>query len=494
LTSREALPKILEPMLGGEGPGIRRAAALVAVLLAALAVRSLYAVDQSPDMYSAEQTGTRMAQRYDDSAVAIIVGDGVLWPRVRDREKTGLLARPPGYALYLVAVYQTLGRSFLAAQLVQNVLTSLCCVLLVLVTARLVSWPVGVGAGLLAAILPQLGYTSALVLPDALSALPLLAALLIVAHAHPDGKARWWTSAAAGVLVGAGVWLRPNVVLLPPFLSLAILLVSRDRRRGLGHALALSLAAVLVVIPITIRNYVVFGEFVPVSLNGGLTLWQGVADAGGRERGARRHDTLVAEEEAIRYGKPEYLGWWAEPDGIWRDNDRYRRALEVIRDNPVRYARLMLWRMGRMLEFDSGEAPTVRRRAEPPAGFERGLRRHENVPATPLDELAFLWPGRAAAPLRPLVGPLQRLLVAVLLPLVALGAAALFWRDARRALLLLSVSLYYLLSESPFIYEWRVVAPMHYGLLAAAAAALGLAVDLVRRLARGKGARGQAAP
>ena len=208
---------------------IRRVATLAAVFALAFLVRSLYAVDQAPDMYSPEQTGTRMAQRYDDTAVAVLAGEGVLWPRVRDVQRTGLLARPPGYALYLIAVYETLGRSFVAAQLVQNALTSLCCVLLVLVAARLVSWPVGVMAGALAALSPQLGYVSALVLPDALSALPLLLALLLVALAHPDGKAGCWTSALAGALVGAGVWLRPNVVLLPPFLSLAILLVSRDR-------------------------------------------------------------------------------------------------------------------------------------------------------------------------------------------------------------------------------------------------------------------------
>ncbi|HKZ31604.1 MAG TPA: glycosyltransferase family 39 protein, partial [Vicinamibacteria bacterium] len=265
-----------------KGSLIRRAAALAAVFGLAFLVRSLYAVDQAPVMYSPEQTGTRMAQRYDDTAVAILSGEGILWPRVRDKQRTGLLSRPPGYALYLVAVYETLGRSFVAAQLVQNVLTSICCVLLVLVAARLATWPIGVTAGVLAALSPQLGYVSALVLPDALSALPLLLALLLLARAHPDGAWPWWTCALAGVLVGAGVWLRPNVVLLPPFLSLVILAVSRNRRRGLVHAVALSLAAVLVVIPITIRNYVVFGEFVPVSINGGLTLWQGVADAGGR--------------------------------------------------------------------------------------------------------------------------------------------------------------------------------------------------------------------
>ncbi len=471
----------------GKGQSIRRAAALVAVFVLALLVRSLYAVDQAPDMYSPEQTGTRMAQRYDDSAVAILAGEGILWPRVRDPKRTGLLARPPGYALYLIAVYETLGRSFVAAQLVQNALTSTCCVLLALAAARLCSWPIGVAAGVLAALSPQLGYVSALVLPDALSALPLLLALLLVAAAHPDGKAGFWASALAGALVGAGVWLRPNVVLLPPFLSLAILLVSRDRKRGLVHAVTLSLAAVLVVIPITIRNYVVFGAFVPVSTNGGLTLWQGVADAGGRELGARRHDTLVAEEESIRYGRPDYLDWWAEPDGIWRDNDRYRRALEVIRANPGSYARLMLGRMGEMLNYASGEAPSVRSEAPALAGFEASLVRRESAPPTPRDEVRFLAPGRLAAPLRPLVAALQPLLCAVLLPLVIAGAAALAWRDWRRTLLLVSVSLYYLLLESPFIYEWRVVAPMHYGLLAAAAAALVLPFELVARRVRARG-------
>jgi len=461
---------------------IGQAAALASVFALAFVVRSLYAVDQAPVMYSPEQTGTRMAQRYDDSAVGILAGEGVLWPRLRDRERTGLLARPPGYPLYLALVYATLGRGFFVTQLVQNLLTSLACVLLVLVAARLCSWPIGVVAGVLATLSPQLAHVSALVLPDALSALPLLAALLILAHAHPDGEAPWWASAAAGALVGVGVWLRPNVVLLPPFLSLAILLVSKQKKRGLVHAVALSLAAVLVVIPITIRNYVVFGAFVPVSINGGLTLWQGVADAGGRELGARRHDTLVAEEEAVRYRDPRYRDWWAEPDGIWRDNDRYRRALEVIRANPVRYARVMLGRMGEMLNYGSGEAPFVLEQAQPHGVPQSTLPARERVPATPPDEGRLLAPGRAAEPLRPLVAPLQRLASALLLPLLTLGAILLALRDWRRALLLLAIPLYYLLSESPFIYEWRVVAPMHYGLFAAAAAAIVAIFAGARRL------------
>jgi hypothetical protein len=449
---------------------LRRAAWLAGVFALAFLVRSLYAVDQAPDMYTPEQTGTRMAQRYDTAALGILAGDGILWPRVRDKERTGLLARPPGYALYLAAVYKTIGHSFFAAQLVQNLLTSLACVLLVLAAERLASWPAGVVAGVIAALSPPLGYVSALVLPDALSALPLMIALLLVARAHADGKGGVWISVLAGAVVGAGVWLRPNVVLLPPFLSLVVLLVARDRRRGLLHAVALSLAAVAVVIPITIRNYVVFGAFVPVSINGGLTLWQGVADAGGRELGAKRHDTLVAEEESIRYGNPRYRDWWAEPDGIWRDNDRYRRATEVIRANPGRFAGVMLGRMGEMLNYAAAEAPTVLR--VPPAPPEAGPVATSASRATARAEAArFLAPGRAAAPFRAPLAVAQAALSFVLLPLVVLGIVVLASQDWRRAALLLSISAYYLLSESPFIYEWRVVAPMHYGLFAAAGAA-----------------------
>src|SRR5258708_623105 len=165
-----------------------RAAWLFATFLLALAVRSLYAADLSAVMYSRVQPGTRMAWRYDEAAAGILSGDGILWPRDRDPSHTGILARPPGYPLYLALVYATLGRSFFAAQLVQNVLTSAGCVLLAIAAARLVSWRVGIGGGLMAAPSPHPAFSSNLVLPDALSAPPLLAAPVGLAPAHPSPR------------------------------------------------------------------------------------------------------------------------------------------------------------------------------------------------------------------------------------------------------------------------------------------------------------------
>src|SRR5262249_14811018 len=142
--------------------------------------------------------------------------------------------------------------------------------------ARLVSWPVGIGGGLIAALSPHLALSSNFILPDALSALPLLGALAVLARAHPGPVGRWWVSAAAGALLGAAAWLRPNTMLLSPLLAVVVVAIAHDRRRALGHAAALVLATLALVAPITLRNYAVFHEWVPLSINGGLTLWQGV--------------------------------------------------------------------------------------------------------------------------------------------------------------------------------------------------------------------------
>jgi 4-amino-4-deoxy-L-arabinose transferase-like glycosyltransferase len=478
--------------------GERRLSArpLLLVFLLAFAVRSLYAVDLGPFMYRPQQPGTRMIARYDDVAVRIMNGGGILYPTNPDPARTGLLARPPGYPLYLVAIYRILGRDLFAVQLVQNALTSFCCVLLALCAARVVSARVGLLAGLVAALSPHLGFASNLLLPDALSALPLLVALLLLARSHPDHRGGWsWI--AAGAVLGAGAWLRPNVVLLPGFLALVLVLLSRSRKRALLWAAGLVAAAGAMIIPITIRNWIVFHEFVPISTNGGLTFWQGVADAGGRDVGAYRRDRLVAAEEAQRYGKPEYADWWAEPDGIWRDHERYRRGWEVIGAHPAAFARTMLHRMAGMVAYDSGLAAPIALPGEHPPRLTIGSDGEIETPAQARQQQRagerFLLPGRALAWLRYPLRGLQVALIITLLPLVLVGCALLLYADVRAAVLLLALPAYYFLTESFFILEWRVVVPMHYGLFVGAAVATVVGARLIMDAVRSLRARRRAA-
>lgn len=463
-------------------PRLRMILAGFLAFVLALLVRGLYLADGVALLYTPDQDGTRMAKRYDDTARAILNGDGVLFPKVRDPARTGLASRPPGYSLFLASIYVTLGRSFPLVAAVQDVLTSLAMLVVFAFAYRLFGLSAGILAGLLVAISPHLAATSNLILADAIASIPLLVAFLA---ALPLVKGTTAQSRAPvrlvvmGLLIGVGVWIRPNVLLLGPFAALFLFLLLGRSRRALVLSSLMALTSVLVVAPITLRNWLVFGEFVPVSINGGITLWQGVADAGGREYGARVWDKQVIAEEAERYGRPDYLQWWAEPDGIARDHDRYRRATEVIKAKPLWYARAMVRRMGMMLAFTDGPKELLPRGAV--AKAEEG----ERVPLTPapeldasVDEAAFAKRAGVAGFLR---GPLRLIhRIWFVVPVLAWIGIVLALREAPAATLLwLIVPLYYLVFESPFLYEWRVAVPMQYFLLPFAAKTL---ADLASKL------------
>jgi hypothetical protein len=187
-------------------------------------------------------------------------------------------------------------------------------------------------------------------------------------------------------------------------------------------------------------------------------------------------------EEAERYGRPDYLRWWAEPDGIARDRDRYRRATEVIRAKPLWYARAMLGRMGMMLLFTDGPGELM------PEGAIVKVKEGERVPLVPapgldarIDEAAFAGRAGMASFLR---APLRLVHRGwFLVPVLAWIGILLSLREAPAATFLwLIVPLYYLIFESPFLYEWRVAVPMQYFLLPFAAKALAdLGALLTRR-------------
>ena len=450
--------------------------AAFAIFAIALLVRGLYLADGMASLYTSDQDGTRMSRRYDDTALGILHGDGVLFPREWDPARTGLASRPPGYSMFLAAIYATIGRSFPLTALAQDVLSSLAAALVFALARRVFGlWP-GVFAGLLVAISPQIAATSNLILADAVSSLPILVgfgiALPVISGGVGPGPGQVSRLVALGLLIGVGVWLRPNVLLLGPFTAVFLFFLLGAGRRALALSSLVAAVSLAVVTPITLRNWLVFGEFVPVSINGGITLWQGVADAGGREHGARMWDKQVIAEEAERYGRSDYLLWWAEPEGIKRDRDRYRRAMEVIKAKPGWYAQAMVRRMGSMMAYQDGPPALLPQRAigARATASEVPLQKSAEFDV-PVDEVSFAKTADAGWFLR---APL-RVLHENWLVVAVLGWIGIILRprtQSRVTIYWLIVPLYYLIFESPFLYEWRVAVPMQYFLLPFAGLAL----------------------
>jgi hypothetical protein len=433
-------------------PARKRLAAAFFLFALALGVRTLHAVDLRPVMGTPDQPDVRMSHRYEAQAEAIAEGDGILFHERADASDTESIARPPGYAAFLAAVHAALGPGPAPVQSVQNGLDSAAVVVLFLIGEALLGPAVGLAGGAIAAVAPHFGFFSNVVLPDEPCVLLVLVGLWCVTLGLRVRRSIA-LHALGGAAFGLSVWLRPNTLALPFFLAAGIVLL-RLRPRPWARAFALASTAAAVVAPITLRNYLVYGAFVPVSTNMGIVLWEGIADAGGERFGAFSADREVARDEARLLDEPRYREWWASPDGIARDRFRMRRSLAVIRANPGWFARAAVVRMGEMLDFVAAAPPLVEA-----GGIVRGVARALQVAVTGTFTLA---------------AALGVLLAGALAP--------------RRALFLSIVPLAYLLLQAPMHLEFRVTLPMH-AVLALFAGAAWVAALGVARAPRGSLAR-----
>ena len=368
-----------------------------------------------------------------------------------------LLGHPPGYSMLLSIIYRIAGESDVAVQLFQLVCQSLCAVLIFLIATELLPLSTGAIAGFMAAVAPQFSWNSILLLPDTLAALPLLLAVYLITRALK--KPFWAMTLLAGACVGLSCWLRANGLLLAPFLAVLIFLAF-PREVRLRMALALVAGFLLAIAPLTIRNAIVFGHFIPVSLGAGQTLLEGIADYDPEGRfGLPNTDMGLIEQEAVTHKRPDYAQTLFGPDAIKRDRERLAHGLAIIRAHPLWFLSVM-----------------VRRAAD--------MWRLERVPLTTTDNLS----SGLSRYVYFLLRIVQRLFItAVILPLVLIGLIILIRRRQFQVLgILLAVPGYYCCVQSILHTEYRYVLTLHYLLFVFAAVAINhLGFWLRNRLNRG---------
>ena len=360
-----------------------------------------------------------------------------------------LMGHPPGYPILLSLVYRAIGDSDSAIQLLQITLDSLSVVIILLLTFELFPAAIGIIAGVLTAFAPQFSWNSLTLLPDSLAGLPVLLALLLVARSrnqnHRTNRSELLSMFIAGALIGVSCWLRANALLLAPFL-IVLLLVIRKRAARWRPALALVGGALLIIAPLTIRNAMVFGSFIPVSLGAGQTLLEGIADYNSDgSLGLPQTDVELTRAEAEAFHRPDYANSLFSPDGIERDRARLARGVAVVRAHPFWFFGVMVRRAASMLKL---ERTPLRLQSNSAVGWQR----------------LFQLPLRFV----------QKLFItAIFLPLTLLGAYLLgYQRQFQTLALLLVVPFYYFCMQSALHTEYRYVLVIHYFLFVLAAVGL----------------------
>jgi 4-amino-4-deoxy-L-arabinose transferase-like glycosyltransferase len=220
------------------------------------------------------------ARAYARIATAISEGEGFTQgPQTQRLHLQPASNYTPGLPLLVAGVYEVRGGpNEMAARILLALLSSLAIPLAFFLGKRLGGPLAGSLAAIPVTIYPALLEYSGMLMTEPLGTTLLAATILAFLRAW-EGPRRWpW--ALAGLLLGAMAMLRPEYLLLLAVLpAIALLRLGRENG-GLTWSRVAPVAltvgcACLVVLPWTVRNFVVLDRFVPLSTGGGQVLYQG---------------------------------------------------------------------------------------------------------------------------------------------------------------------------------------------------------------------------
>jgi 4-amino-4-deoxy-L-arabinose transferase-like glycosyltransferase len=181
---------------------------------------------------------------------------------------------PPLFSVALAGVYELVGTGsdetrWTAGRAFDALLGAVAVGLISLIALRLWGPLPAFVAGVIAAVYPPLVLVGSTLMSEPMFIVLVLAAVLAaLVHRASPHRLRW--AVLTGVLVGLGALTRGNGVVLVIPLGF---LIWNERPRGSWRALqaplALVAAAIVTLVPWTIRNLDAFGEFVPVTTETG---------------------------------------------------------------------------------------------------------------------------------------------------------------------------------------------------------------------------------
>ncbi|GIM45621.1 membrane protein [Collibacillus ludicampi] len=200
--------------------------------------------------------------------------------------------RPPGYPFFLVLVY-SLDPSILAAKIANVLLSLVWIVCAYLLVRRYFNERTGLWAALLTAVFPPaVSYTS--LLSTEILAVTLILVILCFFAYRTGGR---WNPLLLGTFMGMLSLVKPQYAVFPALYACMLWWERRgqrlqqkrsagaqgwtERRKGLwSRIFSISVPVIyagvfmaLVISPWTLRNYLVFHRFVPISTNGNFVLY-----------------------------------------------------------------------------------------------------------------------------------------------------------------------------------------------------------------------------
>ncbi len=437
------------------------------IFLLAFSVRLLTMQFMKMHLHDAAWFQIGSYQMFEGRAENILSGsERPFW--IDDPARTDLVQYPPAFTWWIALIFRVTGdHSIYAVQRVQWILDLFLSMFLIAgIAVTAFGWRAAMAASFLSAVSPLLAMYGAWPSSDAPTSWLVLAATWMLLLAAKTSNVRW--AIGSGLMLGVACWLRVN----PLFLSVTwafglLLLLPSSLRERFRLSLALAMFSILLVVPITLRNAIVFHEFLPNGLNVGVNLWEGLGETDrGVAAGMVLGDQFMLEIERKELNlPPEYPISLAYPDGIRRDRKRVKDSLQVIAAHPFWYAGVMGRRAVRLLKLAGAPAP---------------YQGSPGINVTSKKCLTPAWQGGVLAILVDGLGMMQSVIRYLVLLLLLPGVLLGFRKNRLGSTLLLITVFYYLLTCSVGHTEMRYALPMYGVLFVFAGVAVAQAIEAIK--------------
>lgn len=311
----------------------------VVALLLALLTRWLYVAEIAD--YILFRVPLIDAEEYMGWAAGLVAGAG---------EAPDVYYKAPLYPWLLSFWMRLFGTNILSAVSLNIMLGALNVVLLGVWCRRIVGPRWGLVGAMVAALFGPSFFFAAQVLPATLSMTLATASLLLLDELRRRTKpAQPALVLATGVVLGLLTLARPTFLLWIPCAAILLwwfVAPRQGKRHAAGRSLLLCVSALLIILPVTLRNRQVGGAWVLVSANAGINFFLGNnADAHhtSRMRSGIEWEVLVSSlPETERQGQARWDRWFARQAMVWmRDHplDFVRglghKALQYVHAHPI---------------------------------------------------------------------------------------------------------------------------------------------------------------
>ena len=296
---------------------------IVACVLVGLALRVAFAL-----LYWVNQPLTHDEREYLALGRSLARGDGFRYPADEPPPGTGQqFGRAPGYPVFLAAlgVREPSEHVPRRVQIAQSALGAAGIWLMAAIAGRAAGPRAAKAAAAIAAIYPPLVWMPSYALSETLFSTLALAAALALQEVGGRRAVLVFAAAATGM----AILVRPAMVFFLPLAAVWMI----ARRRPMAAAVFVLIAG-LCVLPWTIRNRAVYGRWIAVASEGGVTFWTGNHPLAVGEGDLAANPPLKRAELEFRAAHPDLTPEQLEP--LY-----YRDALAWMGREPGRWVALM---------------------------------------------------------------------------------------------------------------------------------------------------------